>query len=213
MATQSKLAGALSRNPKLERVSPGVYRNPKGDLVTAGGRALPRPAQPSAPQPGDYQPMVFPGQQPQEFIQPPPNVPVQPWEMMGGNQAGIRPAMQTPYDRYRFGQQQIGQQLGQQAGQLAEQQNRQPGNQGQQQQPGGFEQMIWRNPPRNYPLNIPQNAGSQGNQGAQLPPWSGAFVMPTSQLPTGPLMPSNGNNGNSNNPGASAPTQQPRFRV
>lgn len=124
MATQSKLAGALSRNPKLERVSPGVYRNRKGDLVTAGGRALPRPAQPPAPQPGDYRPAVFPGQQPQEFIQPPPNVPVQPWEQMGGFQPGIRPAMQTPYDRYRFAlQQQNGQDVGQQATQLADQQN------------------------------------------------------------------------------------------
>jgi len=207
MAAQSKLAGALSRNPKLERVSPGVYRNPKGDLVTAGGRALPRPAQPPAPQPGDYRPAVFPGQGQQNYPgvpqmspdmmnalqdmlsrQAPSNVsydqfgPVSPADqawLQGGTQKGPRPAMQTPYDRYRFAlQQQNGQDVGQRAAQLADQQN----------------------PLINYP-------------GSNMQPPDMRLIQPIGSMPTGPLRPSYGNNGNSNNPGASAPAQRPRFRI
>lgn len=202
MAAQSKLAGALSRNPKLERVSPGVYRNPKGDLVNPSGRVLPRPA--PQPQQTDYQsivnryqPMQRPGenQYPQNIspelidamnraleaagqAQPPPNLPMQPWEQ--NQNPGPRPAMQTPYDRWKF----------------ANQQNNPPF----QQQQDWLERMIQQNPPVNYP-------------GSNMQPPDMRLIQPIGNMPTGPLRPSYGNNGNSNNPGASAPAQRPRFRI
>lgn len=109
----------------LQRVSPGVYRNAQGDLTDMRGKVLQRPA--PQPQQTDwqsiinrYQPMQRPGemQSPQDLqnraldaannaaqsmgqMQPPPNVPMQTWEQMQNN-PGPRPAMQTPYDRWRF---------------------------------------------------------------------------------------------------------------
>lgn len=111
-----------------ERVSPGIYRNAQGALTDIRGRVLQRPpaqtpplSQPSPqplPQQIQQQPPnwgnIFahfrPGEVPQypapqnAFMQPPPNVPVQPWELM--NQGPNRPAMQTPYDRYKWAMQQ-----------------------------------------------------------------------------------------------------------
>jgi hypothetical protein len=47
MAEKGKmLKGALAREPKMTRLSPGVYRGEKGQLMTQKGRALPRPQQP-----------------------------------------------------------------------------------------------------------------------------------------------------------------------
>ena len=51
MAQGNKLKSALSRMPRekaVERLSPGVYRGAKGNLVTQGGRQIQR--QPQAPQ-------------------------------------------------------------------------------------------------------------------------------------------------------------------
>lgn len=204
----SKLAGALSRSPnadrkvsapgaadqngqvsiprnpntpptpQLERLSPGVYRNAKGDLTDMRGKVLQRPA--PQPQQTDwqsivnrYQPMQRPGenQYPQNIspetmdamnraleaarqAQPPPNVPIQPWEQM--QNAGPRPAMQTPYDRWRF----------------ANQQNNPPF----QQQPN---QINWQEP---------MITREQMDQFLRSSGWN--------------------NNGGNNNPGQSAPQQQ-----
>ena len=52
MAKPSKLAGALAKDPTLNRVSPGVYRNAQGGLVNSRGGALPGqrpPTQSSTP--------------------------------------------------------------------------------------------------------------------------------------------------------------------
>jgi hypothetical protein len=47
MAEKGKmLKGALAREPKMTRLSPGVYRGEKGQLMTQKGKALPRPQQP-----------------------------------------------------------------------------------------------------------------------------------------------------------------------
>lgn len=61
----SKLAGAMKRSPSmagLTRVSPGIYRNPKGQLVTSGNKPIQRQPQPMPrpmmqPQPMPQQPM------------------------------------------------------------------------------------------------------------------------------------------------------------
>jgi hypothetical protein len=54
MAESNKLKSALSRMPREkagERLSPGVYRGAKGNLVTQAGRQIQRPPQaPQAPQ-------------------------------------------------------------------------------------------------------------------------------------------------------------------
>jgi len=82
MAKPSKLAGALARDPKLSRVSPGVYRNAQGGLVNSRGGALPgqRPQQPQRPiqqVPGRYLPgnpsQNRGGQQQPATIPPAPN--------------------------------------------------------------------------------------------------------------------------------------------
>ena len=71
----SKLAGAMKRSPSmagLTRVSPGIYRNPKGQLVTSGNKPIQRQPQPmprqamprplvQQPQPGTIQQGVAAG--------------------------------------------------------------------------------------------------------------------------------------------------------
>jgi|LakMenE18May11ns_1017448.scaffolds.fasta_scaffold9912782_2 hypothetical protein len=50
------LKGALTKAPKekpVQRVSPGVYRGEKGNLVTSKGRVLPKPSQPTPQQVGN----------------------------------------------------------------------------------------------------------------------------------------------------------------
>ena len=52
MAKGSALKGALAAMPKgLQRMSPGVYRNPQGQLVGSQGQSLPRPQPMPQPQP------------------------------------------------------------------------------------------------------------------------------------------------------------------
>ena len=51
-AKGSVLKGALAAMPKgLQRMSPGVYRNPQGQLVGGQGQSLPRPQPMPQPQP------------------------------------------------------------------------------------------------------------------------------------------------------------------
>lgn len=50
------LKGALTKAPKekpVQRVSPGVYRGEKGNLVSSKGRVLPKPSQPTPQQVGN----------------------------------------------------------------------------------------------------------------------------------------------------------------
>lgn len=72
MAKPSKLAGALAKDPTLNRVSPGVYRNAQGNLVNSRGGALPgqRPQQPQPPQRPPTQSST-PGRMPQPRPQMP----------------------------------------------------------------------------------------------------------------------------------------------
>lgn len=71
--TGSKLAGAMNRSPSmagLRRVSPGIFRDAKGQLVTSGGKPIPR--QPQQPQQPPQQAMPRPlVQQPQQMGQAP----------------------------------------------------------------------------------------------------------------------------------------------
>jgi len=81
MAEKGKmLKGALAREPKRTRLSPGVYRDEKGGLVSAKGRAIKRPTQ------GDYQ------------TTPPPGVAPMPSSMQSamdlGNQIAAQKTMQ-----------------------------------------------------------------------------------------------------------------------
>lgn len=100
MAKPSKLAGALAKDPKLNRVSPGVYRNAQGGLVNSRGGALPgqRPQQPQRPPqqvPGRFQPAnpsQYPGGQQQPATRPPaPNA---------GQNAGNVPFNYPPQEYY-----------------------------------------------------------------------------------------------------------------
>lgn len=52
MAVGGKLKGALARDPNMQRLSPGVYRNSQGQLINSAGRVMRRPA----PQPQQQQP-------------------------------------------------------------------------------------------------------------------------------------------------------------
>ena len=64
MAVGGKLKGALARDPNMQRLSPGVYRNSQGQLVNSAGRtmrrATPRPQQQAERQDNSwaYQPYV-----------------------------------------------------------------------------------------------------------------------------------------------------------
>lgn len=65
MAVGGKLKGALARDPNMQRLSPGVYRNSQGQLVNSAGRtmrrATPRPQQQQAERQDNswaYQPYV-----------------------------------------------------------------------------------------------------------------------------------------------------------
>ena len=87
MAVGGKLKGALARDPNMERLSPGVYRNSQGQLINSAGRTMRRPSpqlQQQQPQQQDnswaYQPYLpqqgqatgqlmgqYPGAQPSPF--------------------------------------------------------------------------------------------------------------------------------------------------
>lgn len=69
----SKLAGAMNKSPSmagLRRVSPGIFRDAKGQLVTSGGKPIPRQPQPPQQQPQQAMPRPL-VQQPQQMGQAP----------------------------------------------------------------------------------------------------------------------------------------------
>lgn len=90
----SKLAGAMNKSPSmagLRRVSPGIFRDANGQLVTSAGKPIPRqPQQPQqqSPQQAMPRPLV---QQPQQMGQPLGQ------QVNPGYQPGINPDM----DRFK----------------------------------------------------------------------------------------------------------------
>jgi hypothetical protein len=205
MAAQSKLAGALSRNPKLERVSPGVYRNPKGDLVNPSGRVLPRPA--PQPQQSNWQALVGNGQpvSPGQGQQNYPGAPQMSPDMMNALQDMLSRQAPSNVSYDQFGPVNPADQAWLQGGtqkgpRPAMQTPNDRFNWANQQQQDLLQRMIQQNPPVNYP-------------GSNMQPPDMRLIQPIGSMPTGPLRPSYGNNGNSNNPGASAPAQRPQFRI
>jgi hypothetical protein len=100
------LKGALTKAPKekpVQRVSPGVYRGEKGNLVSSKGRVLPKPSQPTPQQVGnavgqlvpmqdnfDRLPMLITGQQPNRGPLYTPITPTQVGESVAQIQPGIR---------------------------------------------------------------------------------------------------------------------------